>query len=135
LQLTNILRDVRTDAERGRIYLPTAELERFSVTEDEILRGQYSDRFARLAESVDARAREFYSLARKTLPEGDHRNMIAAEGMGKVYWRLLLQLERRQFNVFGPRPIRLSKAHKLMLMAGAWCKLAFGGATPNYGTA
>ena len=34
LQLTNILRDVRTDAERGRIYLPQSELARFNVTVD-----------------------------------------------------------------------------------------------------
>ncbi|MBC8001806.1 MAG: squalene/phytoene synthase family protein, partial [Opitutaceae bacterium] len=46
LQLTNILRDVRTDAERGRIYLPLTELRRFQVTEAEILSFQYSDRFA-----------------------------------------------------------------------------------------
>src|SRR5208283_5221852 len=43
LQLTNILRDVRTDAERGRIYLPLAELARFQVSPDEILRLEYSE--------------------------------------------------------------------------------------------
>ena len=74
-----------------------------------------------------ARAKEFYSLARRTLPEADQRSMIAAEGMGKVYWRrLLLQIGvRTRFNVFGARPIRLSKAHKLIIMAGAWSRLAF----------
>jgi phytoene synthase len=134
LQLTNILRDVRTDAERGRIYLPLAELERFHVTEDEILRFQYSDRFAQLAESVAGQARKFYALARQTLPAVDRRNMIAAEGMGSVYWRLLRQLERQQFNVLGPHPTRLSKARKAMLILGAWFRLASGAATPNYGT-
>src|SRR5207253_9301774 len=57
-QLTNILRDVRTDAERGRIYLPQSELARFKVTEREILNFEYSDRFRALAESVAARARD-----------------------------------------------------------------------------
>jgi phytoene synthase len=38
LQLTNILRDVRTDAERGRIYLPLDELGKINVSPDEILR-------------------------------------------------------------------------------------------------
>ena len=38
-QLTNILRDVREDAGRGRIYLPLEDLARFDVSEDEILRG------------------------------------------------------------------------------------------------
>src|SRR6266851_2596713 len=41
LQLTNILRDVRSDAERGRIYLPLSELARFGVSEGEILRLEY----------------------------------------------------------------------------------------------
>src|ERR1051325_9552076 len=51
LQLTNILRDVRTDAERGRIYLPLSELARFHVSENEILRLEYSERFRDLAVS------------------------------------------------------------------------------------
>jgi phytoene synthase len=135
LQLTNILRDVRTDAERGRIYLPLSELERFKVTEEEILRNEYSDRFARLAESVAQEARKYYALAHQTLPAVDRRNMIAAEGMGTVYWRLLRQLERQRFNVFGDRPTRLSKAHKAMLIFAAWRRLAFNIPTPNYGTA
>src|SRR3954465_2894160 len=56
LQLTNILRDVRSDAERGRIYLPLAELERFRVTPGEILRFEYSERFVALASSVAGKA-------------------------------------------------------------------------------
>ena len=39
MQITNILRDVRSDAGRGRIYLPLTELKRFRVTEAEILAG------------------------------------------------------------------------------------------------
>ena len=50
LQLTNILRDVRSDAERGRIYLPLAELARFKVSPEEILRLEYSPRFCRAGE-------------------------------------------------------------------------------------
>src|SRR5450755_4061249 len=45
LQLTNILRDVKTDAVRGRIYLPLDELKKFSVSKEEILRHEYSERF------------------------------------------------------------------------------------------
>src|SRR5437867_9193825 len=71
LQLTNILRDVRSDAERGRIYLPLADLARFKVSPDEILRLEYTERFFELASSVAARARDFYRLARETLPERD----------------------------------------------------------------
>jgi phytoene synthase len=134
LQLTNILRDVRTDAERGRIYLPLAELARFGVRESEILQFEYSDRFQRLAESVAERARHFYQLARQTLPPEDRRSMMAAELMGSVYWRLLRKLESRRFNVFGPQPTKLSKAHKLLLIGRSWSGHLLGRSVPGYGT-
>jgi len=133
LQLTNILRDVKTDAGRGRIYLPLDELKKFGVTPDEILRLEYSGRFAQLAAGVAARAKDFYRQARQTLPAEDRQAMVAAELMGAVYWRLLQQLEQRQFNVFGPEPARLNKMQKITLVLRAWLRLAFGAATPNYG--
>jgi phytoene synthase len=134
LQFTNILRDVRTDAERGRIYLPQSELKKFNVSEDEILNFKYSDRFFALATSVAARAKHFYQLAQQTLPAEDRRSMVAAELMGSVYWRLLQKLERRRFNVFGPEPTRLNKAQKLLLILRTWLRLAAGVMSPNYGT-
>lgn len=133
LQLTNILRDVKTDAGRGRIYLPLDELKKFGVTPDEILRHEYSGRFAQLAAGVAARAKDFYRQARQSLPAEDRQAMVAAELMGAVYWRLLQQLEQRQFNVFGPEPARLNKVQKITLVLRAWLRLAFGAATPNYG--
>jgi len=133
LQLTNILRDVRTDALRGRIYLPLAELARCRVAPEEILRGQYSERFFDLAGAAARRARHFYQLARQTLPARDRRAMVAAELMGSVYWRLLRKLEHRRFNVFGPQPIRLNKGQKIFLLLRTWCGLLSGAAAPNYG--
>jgi len=134
LQLTNILRDVRTDAERGRIYLPLAELARCAVTEEEILRLEYSDRFRQLAERVGERARLHYREARRLLPVEDRRSMAAAELMGSVYWRLLRKLESQRFNVFGPQPTRLSKGQKLALILRTWYRTISGALAPNYGT-
>jgi phytoene synthase len=134
LQMTNILRDVRTDAERGRIYLPQAELAAFQVREEEILRFEYSARFRDLATSVAARARQFYQSARETLPAEDRRAMVAAELMGSVYWRLLCKLERRQFNVFDPEKLRLNRGQKLLLILRTWCRFVSGAVSPNYGT-
>ncbi len=134
LQLTNILRDVRSDAERGRIYLPLSELAHFRVEPEEILRLEYSPRFRDLAVSVGGRARHFYQQARITLPAVDHRAMVAAELMGSVYWRLLRKLERRQFDVFGPKPARLGKGQKMLLILRTGLRLASGAMAPNYGT-
>lgn len=134
LQLTNILRDVRGDAERGRIYLPLEELRRFDVAPEAILRLEYSPQFRALASSVGQRARQFYRRASETLPAADRRSMVAAELMGTVYWRLLGKLEARQFNVFDPTPTRLTKSQKLLLIVRTWLRFAAGTMSPNYGT-
>lgn len=133
LQFTNILRDVHTDAERGRIYIPESELNRFHVKPEQILAGEYSENFIALADSVAGRARGFYRLASQTLPAPDRRSMSAAELMGAVYWRLLRKLEQRRFNVFGPVPTRLTKFQKLLLVMRTGCRVALGAMTPNYG--
>jgi phytoene synthase len=134
LQLTNILRDVRNDAERGRIYLPLEELERFKVRPEEILDLQYSSRFRGLAGSMADRARDFYRKAREALPDEDRRAMGAAELMGSVYWRLLQKLQAQQFNVFDPTPTRVSKVQKLFLIFRTWYRLSTGALVPNYGS-
>jgi len=133
LQLTNILRDVRTDAERGRIYIPLEELRRFKVSPEEILGLKYSDRFERLARSVAERAKGFYQQAQSSLPAVDRKSMVAADLMGSVYWRLLRKLEAKRFDVFGPRPTRLSKSQKLALIFRAWVRFAAGIRSPAYG--
>ena len=133
LQLTNILRDVKNDAARGRIYLPLSELKKFNVSEQEILDSKYSDRYHALATSVAARARNFYQLAQKTLPPEDRGNMVAAELMGSVYWQLLLKLERGRLDVFGPKPLKLSKPRKLALIFKSWLRHVAGSTSPSYG--
>lgn len=133
LQLTNILRDVRADAERGRIYLPLEELRQAGVSEEEILRFEYSPGFRKAAEGMAARARRFYLLAHDTLPAEDRRSMVAAELMGSVYWCLLQKLEQAGFNVFGEKPAHLHKCRKLMLICRTWLRLVSGGMAPNYG--
>lgn len=135
LQLTNILRDVQNDAARGRIYLPLADMRKFALTEAEILRGEYSVRYASLAAVVAERAQNYYQLARRTLPAEDRRAMVAAELMGSVYWRLFHKLEQREFNVFGPGLVRLSRPHKIALILRAWLRHLTGSTTSDYGAA
>ena len=133
LQLTNILRDVRVDALRGRIYLPLSELERFGVPPEDILSSRYSGKFRELAASMAARARDFYRKARATLPEADRRSLATAELMGAVYWRLLRKIEASEFAVLSERTLRLGKPRKLFLIMRAGLKLAFGRLASDYG--
>jgi phytoene synthase len=131
LQLTNILRDVHNDALRGRVYLPLSELEKYGVRPEEVLDGRYSERYLALAASVGARARGFYRQARESLPDADRRSMATAELMAAVYWRILLKLEHRRFDVFHHGTTKLSKASKIMLILGMWCRLWTGALGPR----
>src|SRR3984957_6964743 len=126
LQFTNILRDVKTDAARGRIYLPQSELKKFNVSESDILQGRYSENYRALAASMADRAKKFYSAAQSSLPAEDRKAMAAAELMASVYWGLLKKLERAQFNVFGSQPVGLSKPQKLALIFQSWLRFTFG---------
>src|SRR5581483_2666112 len=89
LQLTNILRDVAEDARRGRIYLPTEELESFGVSEADLVGGKRSPEFLRLMRHNAARARAHYLRARAAIGEGERRRLVIAEIMGDIYYALL----------------------------------------------
>ena len=133
LQFTNILRDVGNDSLRGRIYLPQEELDRCGVRAEDVLNRRASTEFGRVCEAVFARAKGFYGEARRLLPEGDRKAMVAAELMGSVYWRLLAKLEREGFPVLDHRPVRLGKGLKLGLIFLAWCRVKTGLPFAAYG--
>jgi phytoene synthase len=133
LQLTNILRDVRSDAERKRVYIPLSDCRRFGVNPEDILAGRYNEKYVRLAEHMAGIAKDFYRKAREALPPADRRSMATAELMGSVYWKLLRKLERRRFNVFDHGETRLTKAQKLLLIFRMWYRVWRGNLLPNYG--
>jgi len=118
-QLTNIIRDVREDAERGRIYLPLEDLRRFTVTEAELLDGSYTDRFRSLMAFEAQRARDFYRQAAAALPLEDRPSMLSAEAMRLIYSALLERIVRADYRVFDRRH-RLSTPRKLYLVGRAW---------------
>jgi phytoene synthase len=112
LQLVNILRDIQTDAQRGRIYLPQEDLERFSVRAADLLAGTYNDSFIELMQFECDRARHYFDLARQMLPPEDRPSMKAAEIMASIYWGILKRIQKRCYNVFGKR-VRVPRAVKL----------------------
>jgi phytoene synthase len=121
LQLTNILRDLRADGERGRIYLPLEELRRFGYPEEELLRGRYTKAYLELMRFQADRTHAYYRAARAALPRADRRRLVAAEIMGVIYHALLRSIEARRFRVFDRR-IRLSASRKLTLAVGVYLR-------------
>ena len=124
LQLTNILRDLKQDAERGRIYLPHEDLARFGYSETDLLHGVYNWQFIELMKFEVARARSFYSGARARLAKDERFTMFAAEIMDAIYFRLLRKIELSEFAVFDRR-IKVSTPHKVLIALKFWINRYF----------
>jgi phytoene synthase len=118
-QITNILRDVKEDAGRNRIYLPLEDLARFGVAEDEILYSVYSSNFVRLMEFEAARAQDFYREAEAALPAEDRSSLLTAEAMRLIYGALLERIVRSNYRVLDRR-LSLPAPLKLYLVGRAW---------------
>lgn len=114
LQLTNILRDIKTDAKKGRIYLPNEDLRRFGYSEEELMNSVYNDQFRALMKFECERAHEYYRIAKSCLAEDDKPLFTAARAMGNIYYLLLLRIERANYDVFSKR-IRLGSPVKFLV--------------------
>ena len=121
LQLTNILRDLRADAEQDRIYLPREDLLRFGVTEDDLRAPRCNDALRALMAFECGRARDYYARAAALLPREDRTLLFSAEIMGHIYYRLLEKIERRPHDVF-TRRVALSTPRKFGIALGLWAK-------------
>lgn len=119
LQLTNIIRDVKIDKDRGFIYLPKEDLEKFNYTENDLINEVYNDNFRSLMRFQVQRAREFYHLARTSLRPDEKSRLLAAEIMDSIYFRLLEKIELNDYNIFDKK-IKVSTSHKLMIALRHW---------------
>lgn len=119
LQLTNILRDVKHDKDRGYIYLPQSDLERFGITEADIMEEKYNDNFIEMMRFQTGRAREYFHKARTYLRPDEKPTIIAAEIMDSIYYRLLEKIELSEYDVFRRR-IRVSPLHKFIITMKHW---------------
>ena len=105
-QLTNILRDVREDAEQGRVYLPLEDLRRDHVTVDQLtaIRGARKltgDERALLKMEAD-RARAYYAAADKLLPLIARDSRAALWVLVRIYRRLLERIQFARYEVLRP---------------------------------
>jgi phytoene synthase len=116
LQLTNILRDVREDATRGRIYLPRDEMQRFGVSPDEIQLGISSGRAREFLQYQAERIRMYYQQALESLPEVDRYRQRSGLIMAEIYLTLLREIEEDGYRVLEHR-IVLTPIRKLWI---AW---------------
>jgi phytoene synthase len=121
LQLTNIIRDVRSDIARGRIYLPTEDLQRFGVSEQDLRSGRLTPRVMELLRFECERAHGYYRRAAAQLPREDARSLVAAEIMGGIYFEILRRIERSGYDVFSSR-IRVPRPRRAVIALRLWLK-------------
>ena len=123
LQLTNILRDVREDAEMGRIYLPREELERFGITEAGMLRGEPGEGWNAFVEFQTKRARELFESGYRVLRYIPRRPAACVQTMAGIYEGILQKIERDPQLPLRERAA-LSKREKLRVVLGSWLRPA-----------
>ncbi len=121
LQVTNIVRDVKTDLDHGRVYLPQEDLRRFGVTERDLAAGVVTPGIAALLAHELSRAREFYDRAAAALPPGESKHLVAAEIMGAIYFGILRRIEARGYDVFG-EVVRVPRPQRAWLAAATWAR-------------
>ncbi len=114
LQLTNILRDIREDAQRDRIYIPQDELKRFGYSEADVFAGVANEPFLNLVQYQAQRARDYFASGRKLLPLLPRRSRACAAVLQGIYGSILDRIEARPCEVLRQR-VSLSSGQKLAL--------------------
>jgi phytoene synthase len=115
-QLTNILRDIKEDAGRNRIYIPQEDLVRFGYSEDDLTAGVLDDRFRNLMAFEIKRARDYYKLSMPLIKLVDLTSRSGLIAMIGIYSSLLSRIEERGYDVFSNR-IALSSKEKIAIAA------------------
>lgn len=122
MQLTNILRDIKKDKDRGYIYIPQEDLQKFDYSEEDLVAEVYNDNFIELMRFETKRTREFFYKARSLLHPKERITMFPAEVMDEIYFRLLEKIELSGFRVFS-KEIKVSLIHKLIITLKHWLSI------------
>lgn len=117
-QLTNILRDIREDLNRGRVYLPQEDLERFGVHEESLRNQTPPAGFVELLRFEAARARALYAEGRPVLDLIEPQSRPSLWALIEIYSRLLDRIERAGAAVLRHR-IELPFLEKVRIVARA----------------
>jgi 15-cis-phytoene synthase len=124
LQLTNILRDVREDAQdMNRVYLPQDELARFGIPEAALFSGEILPGWGELIAQSVARARKYFATGYEVLRYIPRRPAACVQTMAGIYEELLKKIEREPGLPLRERAA-LSKTEKLRVVVRSWLSSA-----------
>jgi len=119
-QITNILRDVGEDAvERGRIYLPRQDMEKFGVTEEQIFAQKLDDNYIAFMKYEISRARMYYERAKRGVEMLSPESRLAVQSSLDCYGGILQKIEENGYDNLTKRAY-VSKWEKLALIPFSW---------------
>jgi 15-cis-phytoene synthase len=120
-QLTNIIRDVKEDAQMGRVYLPEEDLAKFDISAYELRTATKARRFRPLLALQAERARQYYQAGEELIPLVEEDSQPALWVLVTVYRRLLEKIAHRRYDVFHGK-ITLSVREKLTILMKGFLK-------------
>lgn len=118
LQLTNILRDLVEDAQRGRVYLPSDDLARYGYDPSHLARGEHAPGFDDLMADYITRAKGYYDATRDFEQYINPSCRAASLVIMRIYKAILDKIAADPRKVLQGR-VRLSKPRKLAIAARA----------------
>ncbi|MEW6055825.1 MAG: phytoene/squalene synthase family protein [Bdellovibrionota bacterium] len=119
-QLTNILRDVGEDLARGRIYLPKEDLDRFGISENDLLQRRNDEKFHQLMEYQIERAFELYRRGLALIPlVSSWGGRLAFQFAVDAYSSILHKIRENKYDVY-TRRAHLTLWEKLAMIPGSW---------------
>lgn len=133
LQLTNIIRDVGEDAERGRIYIPQEDMVRFGVTEDQIFKGRVDENYRALMKFQIERAREYYEHAEIGIVTLAPEARLAVQAAAKMYGGILDKVTENEYDNLSKRAFvsRRGKFKRLLQSMIDVLQMSFGQTVKN----
>jgi phytoene synthase len=103
MQLTNILRDIKEDAEKNRIYIPADDLRNFDYSEEDLLNLKMNENFKKLMKFQIERAEEYYSNADEGIKLIEKDSRLTVGLMSRNYHKILHEIKSNNYDVFSRR--------------------------------
>ena len=125
MQLTNILRDIGEDVDRGRIYLPLEDLRRFNYSQEEFMQKRINNNFINLMKFQIERARSYYRSSEKGIPMLERQSRFGVCISSINYGNILSAIEKNNYDVFSKRAYR-SFYQKISTIPYVWYRTRVG---------
>ncbi len=100
MQLTNILRDLKIDAQQNRIYIPQEDLKKFNYSEEDLINSVYNSSFINLMKFEVDRVENFYKKANKFFHPEDYKVLAMGKAMEEIYYKILKNIKKNNYDVF-----------------------------------